>query len=306
MTKLFQFKNASPVKIVVFALIVMMLWGSLYPFVKISYTAFGIDTSHIPSIILFAGIRFILCGLILTLIACGQEKRFYFPKRTELLPVFGVALSTIILHYSFTYIALSMGDSSKSAIIKHTGFLFLSCFAFLFDKSDRFTWRKAWAGVLGFLGILATSTDGGFAFGLPEVLLLLSSACSAVSTVITKRATQTMSPAGLVAYSQLIGGAFLLLLGIGLGGRAPKVSGDALLVMLYICASSVVAYLLWNVLLKYGNRSALSVVKSAEPLFAVLLSGLFLREDILKLGYGVALLLIFASILLVNHREKTK
>ena len=306
MTKLFNFKNASPVKIVFFALIVMLLWGSLYPFVKISYTAFQIDTAHIPSIILFAGIRFILCGLVLIALASVGEKRLYIPKKTELMPIFSVAFTTIILHYSFTYIALSMGDSSKSAIIKQTGFLFLSCFAFLFDKSDRFTWRKALAGVLGFLGILATSTDGGFSFGVPEVLLLLSSACSAVSTVVTKKATQTMSPTGLVAYSQLIGGVFLLLVGICLGGRAPKVSGQSLLVLLYMCAASVVAYMLWNILLKYGDLSTLSVVKFAEPLFAVILAGLILHEDILKWSYGVALLLILASILLVNQRKQKK
>ncbi len=304
MIGLFRFKNASTAKIVLFGLVVMLLWGSLYPMVKIGYAAFCVDTAHIPSIILFAGIRFVLCGIILLLIACASEKRAYVPKKRELLPILGVALSTIVLHYSFTYIALSMGDSSKSAIIKQTGFLFLSCFAFLFDKNDRFTWRKALAGVLGFLGIIATSTDGGFSFGLAEVLLVLSSACSAISAVITKKATQYMSPSGLVAYSQLIGGAFLLALGIALGGHAPVLSGRALLVMLYICFSSVVAYLLWNLLLKYGDISTLSVVKFAEPLFAVLLSGLFLREDILKWSYGVALLLILVSILLINQRKK--
>ena len=304
MAKLFDFKNASTLKIVLFALLVMLLWGSLYPMVKVSYEAFHIDTAHIPSIILFAGIRFILCGIVLTILASAGEKKFYFPKKRELAPVFGVALTTIILHYSFTYIALSMGDSSKSAIIKQTGFLFLSCFAFLFDKSDHFTWRKVLAGVLGFLGIIATSTDGGFAFGLAEVLLLLSSACSAISAVITKRATQKMSPTGLVAYSQVIGGAFLLVLGIALGGKMPDINGRSLLVMLYICAASVIAYMLWNILLKYGDLSTLSVVKFAEPLFAVLLSGVILHEEIFKWSYGVALLLILASILLINQRKK--
>ena len=115
-----------------------------------------------------------------------------------------------------------------------------------------------------------------------------------------------MSPTGLVAYSQLIGGVFLLFVGICLGGRAPKVSGQSLLVLLYMCAASVVAYMLWNILLKYGDLSTLSVVKFAEPLFAVILAGLILHEDILKWSYGVALLLILASILLVNQRKQKK
>ena len=33
----------------------MMLWGSLFPFIKLGYTAFNINTDKVPDILMFAG-----------------------------------------------------------------------------------------------------------------------------------------------------------------------------------------------------------------------------------------------------------
>lgn len=49
----------------------------------------------------------------------------------------------------------------------------------------------------------------------------------------------------------------------------------------------------------------LSIIKFTEPLFAVLLSGLLLQEDILKWNYVVALLMIAAAIVL-DHAIPTE
>ncbi len=51
-------------KTILLSLFVMAMWGSLYPFVKIGYIAFEIDGTDIPSILMFAGVRFAICGLI--------------------------------------------------------------------------------------------------------------------------------------------------------------------------------------------------------------------------------------------------
>ena len=134
-------KNNS-IKTVLLSLLVMALWGSLYSFIKIGYSAFQIDTTDIPSIMLFAGLRFIVCGVILIAVCFAKDKKLELPKKNNLLWVIWGAVISIILHYGFTYIALSLGEGSKSAIIKQVGFLFLSCFAFIFDKTDGFSPRK--------------------------------------------------------------------------------------------------------------------------------------------------------------------
>ena len=297
-------KSNNTVKTLFMALIVMALWGSLFPMIKIGYNAFSIASTDIPTIILFAGMRFTFSGIILIGITFGKEKSFDMPKKQELLPILLGAFVTIILHYCFTYLALSIGEGSKSAIVKQICFLFLGCFAFLFDKSDKFSPNKVIAAILGFAGIVATAWDGqAIIFQPGDLLLLLASICSAWGTIISKRATQVIKPMKFVAYSQFLGGIILLIAGILLGGKLTEINAKAIGVFLYICAASITAYTLWNMLLKDGSVSKLSIIKFTEPLFAVIFSGILLGENVLKLSYLVALLLMLAALIIENKSK---
>jgi drug/metabolite transporter (DMT)-like permease len=295
--RIFQHKVTS----VLLTLLVCGLWGSLYPFIKIGYQAFSIDAGNIPSIMLFAGLRFALCGGILAVALAGRERCWELPRKTQWSPILLVALFTIVLHYGFTYVGLSLGESSKGAIVKQVGFLFLSCFSFLFVKEEGFSVAKLLAGLLGFVGIVVTAMDGtGFHFTVGDVLLVLSSLCTVCSAVISKRSFSRVDPVRLVAYSQLVGGLCMLLCGLCMGGRIGRVNVWAVLAFAYICVASIAAYVLWNLLLRVNSLAKLSIIKFSEPLFAVLFSGLWLGEDIWKLSYLFALLLVLAAILLCN------
>lgn len=293
---------------VLLALLVCALWGTLFPFIKIGYATFHISSGNVPSIILFAGIRFTVCGIIMIALFSATKKEFLKPKRSDILPILVVSVFTIILHYFFTYTALSIGEGSKSAIVKQIGFLFLSCFSFLFIKSDRFTWKSIVCGILGFLGIIVTNLNGSaFTFALGDALLIIASFCSVAGTIATKKAVRKTDPLTLVAYSQAFGGIFLLVLGFSLGGRISYVDVRSIASLAYICFASIGAYVIWNVLIKYNSLSKLSIIKFTEPLFAVIFSGLLLGESIFKLNYLFALMIILASILISNtNNQKTQ
>ena len=297
-------KRKNALKTLLLALLVMALWGSLFPMIKTGYKAFLISSSDIPTIILFAGSRFTFSGIVLVAIYSLKEKKLDLPHKKEILPILGGALTTIILHYTFTYVALSIGEGSKTAIVKQICFLFLGCFAFLFDKSDRFSVNKIIAAILGFAGIIATAYDGSaVVFKLGDLLLLLASACSAAGTIISRKATQKISPVKFVAYSQLIGGVFLFCAGLLMGGKITHYTPAATGVFLYICAASIISYSLWNILLKSNSVSKLSIIKFTEPLFAVIFSGFILGEKIFRVSYLVAFVLLIAA-LIIEHKEK--
>jgi drug/metabolite transporter (DMT)-like permease len=163
------------------------------------------------------------------------------------------------------------------------------------------------SAVLGFAGIIVTNLDGtGFAFGLGDFLLILASLCSCLGMVISKNATKRVSPVQLVAYSQFEGGIFLLICGWVMGGHFAITDMRGLLVFSYICIASIVAYVLWNTLVKYNNLSKLSVIKFTEPLFAVIFSGIILGEEIFKLSYIGAFVIIFCSVLIMYSGEGAK
>ncbi len=300
-TNLFSNKYTS----ILMCLSTCILWGSLFPVIKVGYASFKISSSDIPTIILFAGLRFFISGIVLILLSSINQKKLDKPKKADIKYILLGALLTIILHYSFTYVALSLGEGSKSAIIKQIGFLFLSCFAFLFDRNDKWSLRKMIAGILGFLGIIATNSDGGgFTFKIADSLLIIASFCSISGSVVAKNSSKTVPSARFVAYSQLIGGVFLCVAGLFLGGKISYIDFKAVLVFAYICTASISAYLIWNILLKYNSLSKLAIIKFTEPLFAVILSGAILGESVLKLSYLIALVLILTAILIVNIKSK--
>ncbi|MBR4060167.1 MAG: EamA family transporter [Lachnospiraceae bacterium] len=293
---------------IIIMLIVCALWGSLFPIIKIGYSAFHIMADDIPTIILFAGLRFVISGIILIGVSWIKAGNFKLPAKIEFSSIFLVGLTSIILHYGFTYIGLSLGEGSKSAIIKQVGFLFLSCFAFLFEKEDKFKWPKFWAGILGFAGIIVTSMDGvGLSFRAGDMMLIMASLCSVASNVISKQVIKRINPIQLVAYSQFIGGVCLCIAGLFLGGKIEYMDWKGGLVFAYICFASITAYSLWNVLLKYNDLSKMSVIKFTEPLFAVIFSGVLLGESIFRVSYLIAFVIIFVAILLSNvkiNKEK--
>ena len=119
-------------KTILLSLLVMALWGSLYPVVKIGYEAFNLDGTDVPSVLMFAGVRFTICGIVVMLISIARKDKYDSPKVKTISLILLSGFFSIILHYAFVYIGLAYTDSSKSAIIKQVGNLLYVCFAFLF------------------------------------------------------------------------------------------------------------------------------------------------------------------------------
>ncbi len=290
-----------------FSALVCALWGSLYTVIKSGYTAFSIDTKSIPSILLFAGVRFFICGIILVAIVSVKDKQLRFPDKKNILPILLVALLTVIIHYSLTYVGLSMTEGSKTSVLKQVGYLVVSCFAFLFYREDRFSLGKLFGGILGFGSIIVMNLDdGGLAFTLGDILIIIASFCSAGGNIASKYAYKYASPVYIVAWSQLIGGAVLTIAGLAFGGRFHAFDFKAALILTYICAASIVAYSLWNILLRVNPLSLMSIYKFMEPLFGVIVAAVILHENIWEWKYLIALLMLLGGIMAGNIRFKKK
>ncbi len=296
---------SNKVAVILLALLVSVLWGTLFPMIKIGYKAFAIDTSNVASIILFAGMRFFISGIILIVFTSLRSKQLYFPKKSFVPAILVVSLFTVVLHYVFTYTGLSMIESAKSSILKQTGFLVLPCVMFLFRKEDAFSLRKVIAAFLGFAAVIVLNSENmSFSLGAGEILVISASFISAVGQILSKHYYSRISPAEMVAWGQFLGGGVMLLIGIACGGSVGKVDGEGIAVLAYMCAASITANLIWNTLIKYNDMSTLAVLKSADPLFAAMFAGLLLAENILNTRFLFALLLILIAILLSNFKKR--
>lgn len=284
-----QYRNFS------LAVVVMLLWGSLFPCVKLGYKAFSVVTNS--DILLFAGVRFVICGALITLFAfLKNRKDLRFSPRELLLTVL-MGVFAIILHYTFTYIGLSMADSSKTALLKQAGALLYIVFSAFFFKEDNLTLPKLFGTVIGFSGIIVLNIGGGgFSFGIGEVLILLASVCTVASNVIGKHLYATKAPVAAMGVSQLFGGAVMLIIGFLSGGSMSIADSKAFPVMGYIVFASSLSYCIWSLLVKAGKLSGLFIIKFLEPIFACIFGWILLGEDILKWQYLISFLLVIFGI----------
>ena len=282
----------------------MLLWGSLFPMVKLGFSAYEVKGT--ADILLFAGIRFVICGAVICLFSAVKDKTSYRPVKRSLVPILLSGVFAIILHYGFTYLGLELTDSSKTALIKQVGALFYVCFSFLFIKEDKPTVKKIVAAAVGFLGIVVLNISSeGVSFSVGDLLILCASFCTVFSNVISKKVFEKVSPITSTGVSQLFGGAVLLAIGFAMGGDVHFKLNVSLLVMVYICATSIVSYCIWFGIVKNGELSKLFIIKFAEPAFACIFGALILGENIWKNQYLVAFLLISGSIWISNVKQKT-
>ena len=283
------------------SLFVMLLWGSLFPAVKLGMKEWSIESTG--DILLFAGLRFVICGGIISLFAAG-DKASYKSAKSVILPILLSGFFSIILHYACTYSALGMTDASKTAILKQVGALFYICFSFLFFKDDRFTLPKLFGALLGFGGIVAINSGvDGLSFNFGDALILTASFASVASNVISKNVFRKTSHVTATGISQFFGGVVLLFAGLVMGGGmgAPTLKG--FLVLTYICVASIVSYLMWFSVLKNGELSKLFIIKFAEPLFACVFGAALLGENVFKPQYIIAFILISLGIY-ISHIKK--
>lgn len=285
----------------------MLLWGSLFPCVKIGYWAFHIDSSEVSNILMFAAMRFTFCGGLVTLYCTLNRHKTIMPTKYDTFNILFVGLFAIILHYACTYIGLSLTDSSKTALLKQVGALIYICFAFLFFKDERFSAYKVIGAVVGFGGIIAINfSSSKISFSYGDFLILGASVCTVISNVISRKSSQKCSPLWITGISQLFGGIILFIISFSFGGEFPRFTMEGVLVFTYICTASIISYTLWYHILKTNELSELFIIKFAEPLFACVFGAILLGENIFRFQYLLAFLLISSGIMIGHKTNKKK
>ena len=93
------------------------LWGSATPAIKTGYRLFQIQSSDAMSIILFAGMRFLLAGFLVILFHSIQGRRWIMPQKGSGRAILELCLNQTVLKYYFFYTGLAHASGVHGAII---------------------------------------------------------------------------------------------------------------------------------------------------------------------------------------------
>ena len=295
-------KKNNTVVFLLLGILVMLIWGSLYPVGKLSYTLCGVDTSYYPNLLLFAGTRFTVCGALILLTQSVRKRTIpKFTGKTEWIGILLVTLFAVIFNYACTYYGLSRVESSKTALLKQSGILVFIFFSFLIIKEEKFSAGKGIGALLGIASIVALNFGKlGFSIGWGELFVVLSSCCSAAGNVAVKKCLKRADSIAVTGYSQFFGGIALLVLGFALGGRFWMNGVGAWLLFGYVIVATSVSYVLWYTILQKAELSKMFIVKLSEPMFAAVISAIILRENLLRWEYLIAFLCVGIALVVSN------
>lgn len=284
-------------KALVAYLLVCTVWGS-------TYLAIRIGVAQLPPF-LFAGVRFLVAGLILgglVLLVGGKLPARARDWRT--LAITGVFLlvgANAIVVWSEQFIA-----SGTASVFVASMPLWAAFFDALVPGGKTvLTWRIGVGLALGFLGsaLLAGITPHEIAAAdlRGPVALTLGSASWALGSIYWKRNPTEVSPYSAAAVQMVIGGGLLVGLGLLLGeGPAWHLEGVGLGAMAYLIVfGSIVGYTAYGYALEHASATVVGTYAYVNPVVAVVLGWLVLHEPVTARMLG-AMGLILGAVLWIQ------
>ncbi len=300
-----------PLTIILIALLCCALWGSATPAIKTGYellemTGEGGASPSVPSILLFAGVRFFFAGLLTILIFSVARGKFLYPRRENLARVGIISVFQTIVQYLFFYVGLANTTGVKGTIASGSSTFFALLISALIFKQEKLTAKKIVACVLGFAGIIMVNLDG-LTFDmnfLGDCFVIFSAISAGTSSVLIKRFSKHEDPVTLSGYQFMLGGAFMIIVGLCFGGKIYVRDFADVAILAYLALLSAIAYSLWGILLKYNPVSKITIFNFSTPLFGTILSVLILPDSksVNPINLALTLLLVSAGIFLLNYQ----
>ncbi len=283
-----------------------LLWGSATPAIKIGYEWFGIAAGDVASRILFAGVRFIIAGVLTAIFGSIIAGKPLLPKKTSWGMVCKLGLVQTVFQYIFFYMGLAYTTGVKSAIINGSQTFITIMLACLVFRYEKLTVQKFLGCLIGFAGVIVINFDpsgltGGFTFQ-GEGAILMAAIAYALSSALVKKYSQKENPVVLSGYQFVFGGIIMAVCGTLMGGKLSGWCFSSILLLIYLALISSVAYSVWGILLKHNPVGKVAVYSFTNPIFSVLLSFVFLGESSsFGLELILALGLVCAGIFMVNR-----
>lgn len=276
--------------------------------IKLGFAEFGITQEMTGSKLLFAGVRFLVSGLIILSIAGKTHRSFALRKATDGWFILVYSLLNTTLHYAFFYFGLSHSAGSKAAILNSLSVFSVIILACVFFKSDRMTARKIIGCVIGFAGILilnlgSTGTESGQFTWLGDGMIIMNALCGASASLLTRGLSKRVDVFIGTGYSLALGGTLLILPSLGMHGSLPVITAGGLSILLMLIFISTTSFTLYNKLLSCNPIGRIAIFNSLIPVVGAISSCICLREPFYW-KYALAGTLAAAGIYIINKGKK--
>ncbi len=290
------------------AVLCSVLWGSAFPVLKISYEELQMAPDDIIAKIVFAGIRFLLAGVIVLAILLIINPKRIFITRRQLFVLVILGIVQTALQYFFFYNGLAKVTGMQGSILAASGTFFTVILAHYYYKNDRLNWKKSIGLTAGFIGIIIANWGQELRLSFDwdgEGFMILSGVTTAVATIMAKELATGIHPFAVTGWQLSLGAILMLVIGV------PQISKDAITfsplgwgLLIYLALLSSAAFGLWYSLLKYNHAGEISIYKFVSPVAGTSLSSIFVPGENLNVSIILAIMMVAMGIIAVNYPSK--
>ncbi len=283
-------------------LVVCVFWGSTYLAIKVGVT-------ELPPF-LFAGLRFLVAGLILFAIAAAL--RDPLPRKSDWPTLAIVGLLLLGGGNAFVVWAEQYTTSGVASIFVVTVAIWTAVFdAIIPGGSGELNWKIIAGLLLGFLGtVLLVGTSPAEILAADKrgpLALSFASASWSLGTVYAKRHPTQASPYMGAAFQMIVGGGAVAVVGSLLGEWASwHLSGRGIGAIAYLVVfGSILGYSAYSYALRHASATIVGTYAYVNPVIAVLLGWLLLHEPV-DLRTFIAMGMILAAVLWIQFSHRLR
>lgn len=291
--------------VIAIAIFCSVLWGSAFPVLKISNQELQLPANEPIAQIVFAGIRFLLAGIMILCLVTITNRKLLFVKRKQFFVLILLGFIQTTVQYFFFYNGLEKVSGMQGAILSSSGTFLTVLLAHFYYKNDQMDGKKAIGLIAGFAGIILVNWGQEISFSFQwtgEGFMIMSGLTSAVATIMAKELARDIHPFTLTGWQLSIGALLLLLIGLPqYQDHMITFTPFGLALLLYASLLSAVAFALWYSILKYNKAGEISIYKFLTPVSGAVLSAMFIPGESFNPYIVFALTLVAAGIFVVNY-----
>lgn len=276
-----------------------VLWGSTAAVVKL----LGINLNSLQILFYSSAIA----TLSLFVIALSQHKLHLIKAytKTTYIRFAYMAFLGVFLYYVLLYTALQLVPGQEAFVVNYTWPIWVVVFASIILK-EKFTNKKAMAILFGFIGVAVVITKGNI-LGLEvtamrgNALALIAAVSYGLFSVLSKKNDDDKVLATMFYYAFSF---IYVLIFITLFSSLPMPTAKEWIGLIWLGVfTSGVAYVFWQLALKYGDTSKMSNVIFITPFISLIYLMVLTGEKIL-LSSIIGASLIVTGVLIQNYAPK--
>lgn len=281
---------------------ICIVWGT-------TYLAIRIGVMYYPPF-LFAGVRQVVAGIILTVLALILSKNVDLSAKNILRQVLLGFLMLTVGNGGVTW-AEKYIPSGIAALLCSMMPIFAVAFNLLSSKKDHFNATIATGILLGVCGVGLIFRHNIADLARPEYLggmagIIMATAAWAYGSTLSKKYGAAINPLFNAGLQLSFGGIIMLLISAGIEDTSHALvwNTNGILSLIYlITLGSVLAYAAYMFALRVLPVGIATIYAYINPLIAVIAGYLFLHEE-LNIYVGLAFVTIVASVFMVNSGYK--